>query len=66
MHLYAKNYHSTSNFCKVIVPIRRVQFFMPHSVEGADNNNNNDNTSQKQTVSTKDRKKSMRIVIILH
>ena len=26
MHLYAKYYHSTAYFCKVIVPIRGVQF----------------------------------------
>jgi len=31
--LTAKNYHRMAYFCKVIVPIRRVQFFMPHSVE---------------------------------
>ena len=33
VHLYTKNYHSMTWFCKVIVPIRRVQFFMPHSVD---------------------------------
>ena len=32
VHLSAKNYHNVAEFGKVIVPIRRVQFFMPHSV----------------------------------
>ena len=32
-HLCAKNYHSMTKFSKVVVRIRRVQFFMPHSVD---------------------------------
>ena len=32
VHLCAKNYDSMAKFSKVIVRIRRVQFFMPHSL----------------------------------